>query len=163
MAKSNLAVAKTKTITVTPTVAAASHAIGDCLGPDFEVAPCIELPNRGAVLHAITYVADSTISTSTTLDVLLFNNGATALTGTYTDDAAVAVSAADCHFLIGVAQLSTHVDLGTPNCLVATGLNIPFEVTTPHNHITAAIVVRGAAHTPSGTGTENVHFHFLAD
>ncbi len=158
-----LTVSETKTVKVTPVVSASpDYAIADVLGAKMTFSDVAARPNAGMVLHSITMTCDVDIPAGVEVDVLIFDTDPT--NSTFTDNGALAVNVADLHFLVGVAQLTTRIDLGTPACLVGTGLNIAFETTDASGDVFAVAVVRAAATLNlAGTGEINFLFHFLLD
>ncbi len=163
MAKT-LTVAKTVTVKVSPVVSASpNYAIGDCLGPIMTISDAALLPSKGCVVHAVTMTCDVDIPAGVEVDVLFFDTSPDA--STTTDNGAVAIAVADLHFLLGVAQLTTRIDLGTPAALVATGLNLVCEtLKAATGDLYAVAVVRSAATLNlAGTGEINFVFHILQD
>ncbi len=163
MPAKNLTVAKTATVKVSPTVSASpDYAIADVLGGLMTISDAVLLPSKGGVLHSIVMTCDVDIPAGVEVDVLLFD---TLPTGTYTDNGALVTALGDLHFLVGVAQLTTRIDLGTPACLVATGLNLAFEslAAIPGTMYAVAVVRAAATLNLAGTGEINFLFHFLQD
>ncbi len=161
MAKS-VTVTTTRSILVTPAVTADAHTAGDVLGGLMTIPGACHLPDRGGVIHAAVMTSDIDIPATTTIDVLFF--GANPTNSTFTDSAALAVNVADLHFLLGVIQLETRVDCGTPAIIQSTGISLPFEVTTRGtDSLYAVAVVRTATYTPVGTSDVNFCFHVLQD
>ncbi len=164
MPAKNLTVAKTATVKVTPTVSASpDYAVADVLGGKMTISDATLLPNKGGVLHSIVMTCDVDIPSGVEVDVLLFDTDPAA--STFTDNGALAVNVADLHFLVGVAQLTTRIDLGTPACLVATGLNLAFEslAAIPGTMYAVAVVRSAATLNLAGTGEINFLFHILQD
>ncbi len=163
MAK-EMTVSKTRTVKVTPTVSASpDYAVADVLGGKMTIANASDLPNKGGVLHSIVMTCDIDIPAGVEVDVLLFDTDPS--NSTFTDNGALATNVADLHFLVGVAQLTTRIDLGTPSALIASGLNMAFDslATVPGTMYAVAVVRSAATLNLAGTGEINFLFHFLQD
>jgi hypothetical protein len=153
--------ASAKSIVVTPTVSASpDYSIDDVLGGLMTLDGMARAVDKTGVLPWCMMTCDVDTPAGVTVDVLIF--GTNPSNSTFTDNGAIALNVADEHFLIGVIQLNTRIDLGTPAALIPSAPpTIPFKAVSGTDDLYAVAIVRGAA-TLNLAGTGDVNFHFSA-
>jgi hypothetical protein len=153
--------AAAKSIVVTPTVSASpDYGIGDVLGGKMTLDGMARVADKTGVLPWCMMTCDVDIPDGVTVDVLIFSADPT--NSTFTDNSAVAVNVADLHFLCGIIQLDTRIDLGTPAALIPSAAGtIPFKAASGTDDLFAVAVVRDAA-TLNLAGTSDINFIFGA-
>lgn len=131
-------------VRVTPVVSASpDYGVDDCLGSVMTIPLAFRADGAGGLLQSVIMTCLVDIPSGVTVDVLVFDQSP--VNSTFTDNSALSVNVADLPFLIGVAQLSTRVDLGTPAMLQAINVALPVENAARAKALYAVAVVRGAA------------------
>ena len=144
-------------VQVAPTVTAGAYTADDCIGGEMTIANAARISGDGGTLVGITMASKGTVA-AYDVEVLIFDANPA---GTYTDNVALAVTAADAFLLLDAVLLDKLTDLGTPTMLTARNLNIPY-VCDASTSLFAVAVNRGAF-TPASTSDLQFTFHIIRD
>lgn len=139
-------------VSVTPTISTGAYASGDVIGGIMTVEGALGM--RGLLVHIGVFDADGE---GVQLDFFLFK---AALTGTYTDNAAFAIDAADQDNWIGVTSIyaSDYVAAGADKVATKEPINIVLE--RGANGVTALDVVCVIRSATTFTTTSDLRFDF---
>jgi hypothetical protein len=105
----------------------------------------------------ITMTSKGTVA-GNDVEVLIFDADPA---GTYTDNTALAVTAADSLLLQEAIVLGSFTDLGTPSMVRARNLSLPLVCSGSANLY--AVAVNRGAFTPASTSDLQFTFHFIRD
>jgi hypothetical protein len=144
-------------VQVAPTVTAGAYTADDCIGGEMTVANAGRVSGAGGTLVGITMASKGTVA-AYDVEVLIFDADPA---GTYTDNTALAVTAADAFLLLDAVLLDKLTDLGTPTMLTARNLNIPYVCDGTANLF--AVAVNRGAFTPASTSDLQFTFHLIRD
>jgi len=132
----------------TPTVSTSpAYSSGDCIGGKLTFMPVVLAANHDATIQAVTLNCKS--AQTGAIDLILFNADPSA--STFTDNAALAINAADFDKVIGVINITKWTNLGTPSVGESNNLAFPVELPT-----TAAYGVLVARSTPTLASTSDL-------
>ncbi len=146
-------------ISATPVVSAApAYSVGDTVGGKMTFADAVRVATSGGLLQMVEVFCKSLQTAA--LDLVLFHSDPTA--STFTDNAALAVAAADFDKLLGVVHLSDWTPLGTPSLLQADALAKPFKPGAGGTAIFGVLVARSAL-TLASTSDIKVALKILQD
>lgn len=126
----------------TPTVTATAYAAGQCVGGLIALSGASRTAGGSGLIQSVAVSFLSGVQPS--VDVVFFNANPTA--STITNNTALAINAADVGKVVGVAHLSDITLLGasSPSFIQATGLALPFVVSTG-TILYCALVIRSSA------------------
>jgi hypothetical protein len=125
--------------TSTPTVSTTAYASGDVIGTKMTLANFVRAAAGSGVLQSV--VVNSKSAQTLAVDVLIFSADPSA--STFTDNAALAINAADFDKLIGVVHLTDWTNLGTPSVAQQHGIGMGFKIPSGTSGY-AVLVARGA-------------------
>lgn len=146
---------------VSPTVTAGGYTAHDTLGGEMQITEAARERNGSGIITGISMAAEDNDAdgwAGDNVEVLIFRSNPS---GTYTDNAALAVSDGDAGLLIGSVILDTAVDCGDVSFLYARNVNIPY-VSDNNNSLYAVAVNRGGV-TPEATDAITFTFHMIRD
>lgn len=144
-----------KVLVVTPTVSASpDYSADDNVGGKITLDGIARANDKTGTIVSVTITCDVDIPVGNTFDVIFFGTDPT--NSTFTDNSAIAINVADLHFVLGVAQLFTRVDVGTPCMMISGPLNIPYKAASGTDDIYCVIVVRNAS-TLNLAGTSDIN------
>lgn len=135
-------------LTAIPVVSTTPYTAGDVVGTKMTLANASRLAAGSGIVQALMLHSKGALTGP--FDVLLFSADPT--NSTFTDNAALAVNAADFDKLIGVVHVTDWTSLGTPSLGQALSLGLPFKLPA-NNTLFAVIVARG---TPTLTSTSQI-------
>ena len=144
-------------VQVAPTVTAGAYTADDCIGGEMTVTAAARSSGGGGLLMGITMASKGTVAAND-VEVLIFDANPA---GTYTDNTALAVSAADAFLLLAAIKLDNLTDVGTPTMIWAKNLNIPYVCSGSADLF--AVAVNRTAFTPASTSDLQFTFHLLRD
>lgn len=108
----------------TPTVSTTAYSTGDVIGTKMSLANMARLAAGPGIVQSI--ILNSKSSQTGAVDLLLFSADPSA--STFTDNAALAINAADEGKLIGVVHLTDWTNLGTPSVAQSHNPGIAFKL-----------------------------------
>ncbi len=112
-------------ISQSPTVSASpAYSTGDVIGTKLTFAASVLAAGGSGLIQAVTLNCKS--AQTGAMDLVLFNADPAA--STFTDNAALAVNAADFDKVVGVIRLNDWTNLGTPSACQANNLALPFAL-----------------------------------
>jgi hypothetical protein len=144
-------------IQVAPTVTAGAYTANDCIGGEMTLTNAARFSGGGTTLMGITMTSKGTVA-GNDVEVLIFDADPA---GTYTDNTALAVTAADSLLLQEAILLGSFTDLGTPSVVRARNLSLPLVCSGSANLF--AVAVNRGAFTPASTSDLQFTFHFIRD
>jgi len=144
-------------VQVAPTVTAGAYTADDCIGGEMTISAAARASGKGGTLVGITMASKATVA-AFDVEVLIFDANPA---GTYTDNTALAVTAADAFLLLEAVLLDKLSDLGTPTMLTARNLNIPYVCDGSADLF--AVAVNRSAFTPASTSDLQFTFHLIRD
>jgi hypothetical protein len=122
-----------------PTVSTSpAYTSGDVIGGKLTFSSAVPAAGGAALMQAVTINCKS--AQTGAMDLILFNADPTATT--FTDNAALAVNAADQSKVIGVVKISDWTNLGTPSVAQANNLALPLVL--PTTSLFGVLVARSA-------------------
>lgn len=114
----------TAVASATPVVSTSpAYSVGDCVGGLMTFTPMARLTNGSGLVQMVEIACKSPQAAA--LDLVLFRASPTG--STFTDNAAIAVAAADFDKVLGVAHITDWTSLGTPSYAQADNLAKPFR------------------------------------
>lgn len=146
----------TDVITATPTVSATpDYTVGDVIGGLMTVSDSLRDVSaaQSGIIHLVGMA--SQVDHSIDVDIIIFASNPT--NSTFTDNSALAVDVDDAAKIVGVAQLTTRVDLGTPIWSQATNLAIPIRVSSGKDFYAVAVDRTGGLNLAA---TDDITFVF---
>lgn len=143
-------VIKRKTSSATPVVSTSAYATGDVIGSKLTISNAARIDGGTGTIESV--VVHSKSLQTALFDVVFFHADPSA--STFTDNAALAVAAADFAKVCGIVNFAAAnwTALGTPSQAEKHRLTIPFDLTTGKD-LYAAIVSRG---TPTLASTSDI-------
>ena len=126
-------------LTAAPTVTAGAYTAGQVVGGKISLATAARVNNGSGVIQNVLVTVSTALSAP--FDVFFFDTNPT--NSTFTDNAALALNAADLPYLCGVAHCNDQVSGGTPQIFQAVNLAIPFKLGAAATTLYAVIVMRG--------------------
>ena len=139
-------------LTNTPTVAATTHALDDVVGGKISLAGAARVSGGGGIIQSVMVNVQDAVTAI--YDVIFFGTNPT--NSTFTDDGTINLVAADQPFVLGVVKCTDIISMGTRKLVQATGIALPFKLSTGTT-LYAVIVARGsAAYTTANGVTLNV-------
>lgn len=144
-------------VQVAPTVTAGAYTADDCIGGEMTITAAARSSGGGGLLMGITMASKGTVAAND-VEVLIFDADPA---GTYTDNTALAVTAADAFLLLAAVRLNSLTDLGTPTTIWARNLSIPYVCSGTANLF--AVAVNRNAFTPASTSDLQFSFHLIRD
>jgi hypothetical protein len=112
-------------ITQSPTVSSSpAYSTGDVIGTKLTFAAAVLAAGGSGLVQAVQINCKS--AQTGAVDLILFNADPSA--STFTDNAALAVNAADFDKVIGVVHIADWTNLGTPSVAQAGNLAVPFSL-----------------------------------
>lgn len=133
-------------IDVTLTTQAALYATGDVIGGKITIPNAMARDGASGILKSVQLCSKADLTVN--FDLIIFSDNPSATT--FSENGAVAIDPADVSKVLGVVQLATRFDLGTP---VVTGLNnvdMALKSGAASRDLYACLVARGN-HTPGST------------
>jgi len=145
-------------VTPTITVPGTAYSANDVFGGEMTISNAARSSGGTGILVGISMSFEDDI-TGSTIEVLIFDSNPG---GTYTDNAALAVSDADTYLLLASVVLDQKTDLGDGALLQASDINIPY-VCNGSADLYAVAVIRTAVPTPTATDAAQFTFHLMRD
>lgn len=133
--------------TATPTVSTSAYATGDCVGGLMTFSTAFSESGGTGLLQRVTIMCKS--AQTAQLDMILFSDNPSS--STLTDNAAIAIAAADFDKVAGVVHITDWTNLGTPSVGFAYGLALPIKGTGTSMY--GVLVSRG---TPTLASTSDI-------
>ena len=140
----------------TPTVSTSAYAAGDVVGGEIEITNAARISGDGGVLASASLSCEDDLAASD-IEVLLFDSNPT---GTYTDNAALAVPDADTYALIAAVDLDKKTDTGDGSFLQGRNVMVPYQADA--TSLWAVMVCRNAF-TLTATNAIQLNMHFIRD
>lgn len=125
-------------LTITPTVTAGAYTTGMVAGGKLTLSGAVRSSGGSGMVQWVSVTKKTALTAP--YDVYFFCTDPT--NSTFTDNAALALNVADLPYLVGVAHCTDLVDNGTPKTLQATGVALPFKLSTGTS-LFAVAVIRG--------------------
>jgi hypothetical protein len=147
----------TEIIDVALTVQAAAYATGDIIGGKIIIPNALARDGGSGILESV--VLNSASDFTVNLELLLFSADPTATT--FTENGPVAIAAGDVAKMLGVVNLSTRYDVGTPVIAPVSNLRMPVKSAATRN-LWACLIARGAI-TPAATTDLMLRLGILRD
>jgi len=147
---------------VQPTVTAGAYTAGDILGGEMTIANAARVSGAGGSLKAITAIVEDDSGTNVwaanDIEVLIFDSNPA---GTYTDNAAMALTDDDAELLVAAVTLDTKYKSGNVSVLSASGFDIPYVCSGSSSLFAVAVNVNGRQ--PAATDAIRFKFHLERD
>ena len=140
----------------TPTVSTSAYAAGDVVGGEIEITNAARISGDGGVLASCSLSCEDDLAASD-IEVLLFDSNPT---GTYTDNAALAVPDADTYALIAAVDLDKKTDTGDGSFLQGRNVMVPYQADA--TSLWAVMVCRNAF-TLTATNAIQLNMHLIRD
>jgi hypothetical protein len=147
-----------KMIDVQLTVEAAAYATGDVIGGKITIPNAVRGDGGSGLLKSVLLCSKADLTVN--MDLVLFS--ADPANTTFTENAAVAIATTDVAKVLGVIQLATRFDLGTPVVTGAFNVDMIVQAAATSRSLFACLIARGA-YTPAATADVILRFGIQQD
>lgn len=145
-------------IDVQLTVQAAAYATGDVIGGKITIPNAVARDGGSGILKSVLLCSKADLTVN--MDLVLFS--ADPADTTFTENGAVAIATTDVAKVLGVLQLATRFDLGTPVVAGAYNVDMIVQAAAASRSLFACLVARGA-YTPAATADVILRFGIQQD